>query len=92
MECQADFEKLKRLFAAEPMLRYPNTDAPFVNQTDASDVAVGAVLLQEKPQGILQPCAYPSKKLSDTEQVGSMGGGGKCSSIGVTDVMALRRG
>ncbi|XP_026546854.1 uncharacterized protein K02A2.6-like, partial [Notechis scutatus] len=34
MECQAAFEKLKRLFTAEPVLKHPDMDAPFVVQAD----------------------------------------------------------
>uniref|UniRef100_A0A670Z7K1 Integrase catalytic domain-containing protein n=1 Tax=Pseudonaja textilis TaxID=8673 RepID=A0A670Z7K1_PSETE len=68
MECQAAFEKLKRLFSAEPVLKHPDPKQPFVIQADASDVAVGAVLLQKNGSGQLQPCAYTSKKLTETEQ------------------------
>ncbi|XP_058041925.1 uncharacterized protein LOC131199783 [Ahaetulla prasina] len=68
MECQAAFEKLKRLFAAEPILKHPDMDVPFVIQADASDVAVGAVLLQNNVDGKLQPCAFTSRKLTETER------------------------
>lgn len=43
--CQHAFENLKTLFSREPILKHPNIAVPFVVQTDASDVAVGAVLL-----------------------------------------------
>lgn len=68
MECQAAFEKFKWLFVAETVLKHPDTNKPFVIQADPSDVAVGAVLLKEKGCGQLQPCAYISKKLTETEQ------------------------
>ncbi|XP_060539362.1 queuine tRNA-ribosyltransferase catalytic subunit 1 isoform X1 [Pantherophis guttatus] len=68
MDCQAAFEKLKRLFAAEPILKHPDMEEPFVVQADTSDVAVGAVLLQKNAEGKLQPCAYTSRKLSETER------------------------
>ncbi|XP_013927877.1 PREDICTED: stomatin-like protein 2, mitochondrial, partial [Thamnophis sirtalis] len=58
MDCQAAFEKLKRLFAEESVLKHPDMDAPFVVQADASDVAVGAVLLQANSQG-LSSSHYP---------------------------------
>lgn len=68
MECQAAFEKLKSLFPAEPVLKHPYPNTPFVIQADASDVAIGAVLLQKNQQGTLQlPCAYASKILSYAE-------------------------
>ncbi|KAK9406808.1 hypothetical protein NXF25_005582 [Crotalus adamanteus] len=66
--CQRAFESLKTLFAQEPVLVHPDPGRPFVVQADASDVAVGAVLLQRNDQGILQPCAYTSKKFTDTER------------------------
>lgn len=37
-------------------------------QRDASDVAVGAVLLQGNESRQLQPCTYTSKKFSEIEQ------------------------
>ena len=49
------------------MLQLPNFRQPFVLETDASDVAVGAVLSQEK-HGHLLPVAYYSKKLNATER------------------------
>lgn len=67
MECQTAFKKLKRLFAAEPVLKHPDLDKSFIIEVDASDVALGAVLLQKNQQGLLQPFAYISKKLFDTE-------------------------
>ncbi|XP_039219686.1 uncharacterized protein LOC120317288 [Crotalus tigris] len=50
-ECQATFKKLKRLFSTEPVLRHPDPEKPFVIQADASDVAIGAILLQKNPEG-----------------------------------------
>jgi hypothetical protein len=37
-------------------------------ETDASDVATGAVLSQEQPDGTYRPLGYPSKSLSEAEQ------------------------
>lgn len=67
MECQAAFKKLKCLFATEPVLKYPDPNAPFIIQVDTNDVVVKAVLLQRNSQGALQPCSYTSKKITDTE-------------------------
>lgn len=50
-----------------PILQYPDFDQPFILTTDASDVAIGAVLSQGKI-GSDNPVAYPSRTLSDTEQ------------------------
>ena len=45
------------------MLQAPDFLKPFTLQTDASDIATGAVLFQEK-QGILHPVAYHSRKFN----------------------------
>ncbi|KAK9400665.1 hypothetical protein NXF25_011379 [Crotalus adamanteus] len=68
MACQQAFEKLKSLFAQGPLLAHPDPDKPFIVQADASDVAVGAILLQRNEKNILQPCAYTSKKFTETER------------------------
>ncbi|XP_076037748.1 uncharacterized protein LOC143023125 [Oratosquilla oratoria] len=55
--CQAAFEHLKAMLTRDPVLRSPDFTKPFVLHTDASDVAIGAVLLQENrhssPSGLL---------------------------------------
>ena len=61
------FAKLKELLCAKPILRLPNTTRPFVLRTDASDVGLGAVLLQEHEDGIF-PVAYASRKLTRAER------------------------
>ncbi|KAK9397281.1 hypothetical protein NXF25_020642 [Crotalus adamanteus] len=68
VDCQWAFESLKRLFAKEPVLLHPDPSRPYVVQADASDVAVGALLMQRNGQGELQPCAYTSKKFTDPER------------------------
>lgn len=67
-ECQRAFEDLKAQFESSPVLQHPNQQTQFIIQTDASDVAGGAVLLQLNKQGQLQPCAYTSKKFRATER------------------------
>ncbi|XP_060546785.1 solute carrier family 2, facilitated glucose transporter member 9 [Pantherophis guttatus] len=54
LDYQRAFEKLKQLFAEEPILQHPNPERQFIVQADASDVAVAAVLLQ-KTGGCQQP-------------------------------------
>lgn len=58
------FEDLKGALSAGPVLHSPNFDKPFVLQTDASEVGLGAVLLQE---GERHPIAYLSRKLYPRE-------------------------
>lgn len=60
------FEKCKQILTNSPILQYPNFDEPFILTTDASDVALGAVLSQGKV-GSDKPVAYASRTLSDTE-------------------------
>lgn len=45
--CQAAFDKLKSAVASEPVLRLPDFELPFEVHTDASDRAIGGVLVQE---------------------------------------------
>ena len=63
-ECNQAFEKVKNMLTSEPVLAAPNFDKPFVLVTDASDVGVGSVLMQEDDCGILHPVCYFSQKLN----------------------------
>jgi hypothetical protein len=66
---QSAFEDLRTALvsALSPILAYPDPSKPFVVGTDSSDFAIGAVLQQDHGRG-LQPIAYLSHKLSDTER------------------------
>ena len=61
--CQEAFDKLKVAVSSEPVLRLPDFGLPFEVHTDASDKAIGGVLVQEK-----YPVAYESRKLNEAEQ------------------------
>ena len=41
------FQELKKRISSPPILRFPDVSQPFILQTDASHLGVGAVLLQE---------------------------------------------
>lgn len=60
------FNQCKELLTNAPLLQYPDYDKPFVLTTDASNVALGAVLSQGQI-GHDKPVAYASRTLSDTE-------------------------
>ena len=64
---EESFDALKRVMSENPVCILPNMDKDFFLRTDASDVGLGAVLLQDHGQG-LQPVAYASKKLSGAER------------------------
>lgn len=66
-ECQNAFEKLKYAIINPPILQLANFEKPFVLQTDASNLAAGAVLLQENENKDLLPIAYYSHKFTDAE-------------------------
>src|SRR6478609_11054836 len=60
--CQDAFELLKQKLIEAPLLRTPNESLPYEVVTDASDLGLGGVLLQEG-----QPVAFESRKLNDAE-------------------------
>lgn len=61
------FETCKNLLINEPILQYPDFNKTFNLTTDASNVAIGAVLSQG-PIGNDLPVAYASRTLNDSEQ------------------------
>ncbi|MDJ0933722.1 RNase H-like domain-containing protein [Breoghania sp.] len=61
--CQDAFDKLKAVLGSDPVLAAPDFGKPFKLAIDASDVGVGAVLLQESEDGIDRPVSYYSRKL-----------------------------
>ncbi|KAK4417115.1 Retrovirus-related Pol polyprotein from transposon [Sesamum alatum] len=63
---EATFQALKTAMLTLPVLRLPDFSLPFDVTTDASQVAVGAVLSQQR-----QPIAYFSKKISLAMQASS---------------------
>ena len=60
------FTALKVAIATAPILRLPDSERQFIITTDASDVAIGAILEQDFGSG-LQPIAFSSRKLNPTE-------------------------
>ena len=66
-EQQKAFEKLKELFTSTPILINPDSDKPFIVETDASSYAVGAILSQEF-EGKLHPVAFISSSLTKSQR------------------------
>ena len=65
-ECCRAFEELKRKLTTAPVLAYPEFNIPFVLDTDASDIGIGAVLSQVH-DGKERVIAYASRTLSKAE-------------------------
>jgi len=65
--CQNAFLELKQLLSQQPILQYPDFSRPFIVTTDASNVAVGAILSQGKVGSDL-PIAYVSRTLNKAEK------------------------
>lgn len=65
-ETKKAFQDIKNALCQGPVLRCPDFDRPFILQTDASDVGVGAVLLQGTQED-RHPVAYISRKLFPRE-------------------------
>ena len=55
--CQKAFEKLKKFMVEAPLLRYLDFHKEFTLTNDASNVGLGAILLQEG-----HPCCYIYRK------------------------------
>ena len=62
-KCQQAFKDLKKALTEEPVLALPDHTRVFEVHTDASDFAIGGVLMQER-----LPIAFRSRKLNDTER------------------------
>ena len=61
------FQLLKAAFTTASVLVHPDFSKPFFIETDASDFALGAVLLQLGDGEKLHPIAFHSRKFSATE-------------------------
>ena len=59
---------MKEYLLQELMLKLPDLTTPFVLRTDASEVGLAAVLMQEN-EGKLYPVGYANKKLNLAEIV-----------------------
>ncbi|KAK4397896.1 hypothetical protein Sango_1265100 [Sesamum angolense] len=60
--CDDAFRLLKQAISSQPVLKLPQFDQPFKVQVDASDSALGGVLVQDK-----HPVAFESYKVKDAE-------------------------
>lgn len=70
-EQQSAFEGIQRALSEAPTLQIPDFSKEFYLYTDASDIALAAVLKQ-KVDGHLAPVAYASRVLTNAERVYSI--------------------
>lgn len=62
------FEKLKISLSEAPVLSLPRPDRPFILQTDASNIALGGVLMQEREDGKRVVVTFFSHKFTSAER------------------------
>jgi RNase H-like domain found in reverse transcriptase/Reverse transcriptase (RNA-dependent DNA polymerase) len=67
-KCQEAFDTMKKQFMEELVLLMPDQSKPFQIESDASNVATGAVLTQLDSNGDRHPVAFLSKTFSKTER------------------------
>ena len=60
---QLAFERLKEALTNAPVLQQPDPSKPYTIETDASDFAIGFVLLQIGEDGLMHPVAFDGRKL-----------------------------
>lgn len=65
---QQAFNALKQALISAPVLRLADVTKPFRVVTDASDTALGGVLLQQESSAAWLPIAYTSRRLRPEEQ------------------------
>ena len=58
----------KSKLVSPPVFAFPEFNEPFVMETDASSVALGAVLAQEKEDGKIHPVQYASRTMNASER------------------------
>ena len=64
---QQAFDSMKEKLCTAPVLTYPNFKLPFILTTDASKIAVAAILSQVQ-DGAERPIAYTSRQMNNAEQ------------------------
>jgi hypothetical protein len=67
-DCQTAFKEPREALVMAPVLALPANKGKFRLETDALDVATGAVLYQLQEDGAFKPIGYTSKSYSDVEK------------------------
>lgn len=66
-EHQQAFDILKKALTEAPVLAHPRVNEPYILYTDASDKAIGAILVQFDQDGVERVVSYMSHKLSGAQ-------------------------
>ena len=66
--CENAFQTIKEQLMSSPVLAFPEPNGDYILYTDASDVGVGAVLVQEDGEGEERVISYASKAFSGSEK------------------------
>ena len=67
-DCQEAFKQLRQQLVSPPILAFPDYQKPFILDTDATFLGIGAVLSQEQDDGQERVISYGSRVLSKTER------------------------
>ncbi len=67
-QCESSFNKLKATLQEATLLAHPDFSKPFRLQTDASNLGLGAVLLQQNINAQWQPIAFISRSLTSAQK------------------------
>ena len=62
------FKTLKKKCMTVPVLAFADLEKPFILETNASGIGLGAVLLQEQEDGKLHPVAYTNRALHGSQK------------------------
>ena len=66
-DCDDAFQMLKVILSSSPLLAAPNFDKPFKLAVDASNLGIGAVLIQDDCDNVERPVSYYSKKFNKAQ-------------------------
>ena len=67
-QCEQAFVELKKCLTSPPLLALPDWSKPFIVDTDASDIGIGAVLSQHHADGREHVISYASRLLTKPER------------------------
>ena len=67
IQAETAFQGIKKIMCNQPIFLIADYNKPFIMLIDASNIAIGAVLMQQDESGDLKPVCYFSKKLNEAQ-------------------------